>query len=176
MEKISSEYKYQNPWIKVREDQVIRPDGKRGIYGVLEKPPAVFIIPRLSNGRIILVGQFRYTTNKFSWEIPAGSCDGQKPLVAARRELWEETGYRARKWKHLAQYEVANGIGDIQGHVFLADGLYQTGKNKMGEDGIVDVKTVSLKELQTMIGSGEIKDGPSVIAFYYFLHYLKKIL
>ncbi len=166
---LSSKYKYQNPWIKIREDQVIRPDGKRGIYGVLEKPPAVFIVARLDNGKIILVSQFRYTTKRLSWEIPAGSSDGQNPLVAARRELWEETGYRARAWRKLARYEIANGIGDIDGYVFLAEGLYQTNANKKIEDGIESVKAVSVSQLRTMIDLGEIADGPSVIAFYYFL-------
>ena len=88
---------YENPWIKVREDQVLRPDGQPGIYGVVEfKNRAVGVLPVEDDGAVWLVGQYRYPLQAYSWEIPEGGCpEGETPEETARRELQEETGLTA---------------------------------------------------------------------------------
>ena len=91
---------YENAWIRVREDEVTRPDGGRGIYGVVETTaPSVFIVALTAAEEVLLVGLERYTTGRPSLEIPAGNSEGDDPLVAARRELREETGRVAGSWE-----------------------------------------------------------------------------
>ena len=87
---------YENPWIRVREDAVLRPDGEPGVYGVVEvRSPAVFVVPVTEAGEIVLVSVDRYSLGGLSWEVPAGGTDGEETLAAAVRELREETGLAA---------------------------------------------------------------------------------
>ena len=95
---------YENPWISVREDSVIRPDGESGIYGVVHyKNTAVGVLP-VEEDHVYLVGQYRYPLGRYSWEIPEGGCpEAEEPLRAAKRELREETGLEARNWRMLGE-------------------------------------------------------------------------
>ena len=95
---------YENPWISVREDEVVRPDGNLGIYGVVHyKNTAVGVLP-VEDGHVYLVGQYRYPLERYSWEIPEGGCpEDEDPLQAARRELKEETGLEATRWEKLGE-------------------------------------------------------------------------
>ena len=95
---------YENPWISVREDSVIRPDGEPGIYGVVHyKNTAVGVLP-VEDDHVYLVGQYRYPLERYSWEIPEGGCpEDEEPLRAAQRELREETGLEARNWRRLGE-------------------------------------------------------------------------
>src|SRR5687767_10409193 len=89
---------YENAWIRVREDSVVRPDGGEGIYGVVEIHDSVFVVAISPAREIYLLRMFRYTTESESIEVPAGGAGGEDPLSAARRELAEETGLHARSW------------------------------------------------------------------------------
>lgn len=125
---LRTELKYQNPWISVREDQVLNPRGGAGIYGVVSmKNKALGIIPVDADGNTWLVGQYRYPLNEYSWEIPMGGGPVALDLLeSAQRELKEETGLLARRWTRLARLHTSNSVTDEEGFVFLAEDLEQT--------------------------------------------------
>ena len=126
---LSSAVKYENPWISVREDQVLNPGGGAGIYGVVTmKNKALGIIPVDAEGNTWLVGQYRYSLNEYSWEIPMGGGPvGRDILESAQRELKEETGLLARRWTRLSRLHTSNSVTDEEGFVFLAEDLAQGG-------------------------------------------------
>ncbi len=116
---------YENAWIAVREDRVLRPDGQPGIYGVVHfRHLAIGIVPLTDDGRTILVGQYRYPLDQYSWEIPeGGGAIGVDPLESAKRELREETGLTAERWTYLGEAHLSNSVSDEVRCVFLAEGL-----------------------------------------------------
>jgi 8-oxo-dGTP pyrophosphatase MutT (NUDIX family) len=124
---LSTAPKYQNPWIKVREDQVLNPKGGAGIYGVVSmQNKAIGIIPVDADGNTWLVGQYRYTLNEYSWEIPMGGGLLDVPAVeSAQRELREETGLLAARWTRISRLHTSNSVTDEEGFVFLAEDLTQ---------------------------------------------------
>ena len=105
---------------------------------------------------------------KWTWEIPAGSTDGEKPLKAAMRELQEETGYKAKYWKLLNEIYLTPALGNNKTSVFKADGLTQTLDNIKDQEGIIDVKAFSLVEIKDMIHDGDIMDAPTIAAIYLY--------
>ncbi|GAA1126499.1 MULTISPECIES: NUDIX hydrolase [Microbacterium] len=160
---------YANSWISVREDRVTGPAGD-GIYGVVTmRNPAVFVVAVDDEDRICLVTLDRYTTGT-SIEVPAGGSDGEDPLVAARRELLEETGLEASEWTAIGTMNALNGIADAPEHVFLARGLRRAAedpKHSQAEEGIAAVTRVPFTEVLAMIADGRITDGETVAAIAY---------
>src|SRR5262249_5455565 len=116
---------YQNPWITVYHDEVLRPDSRPGIYGVVHfRNRAVGVVALDGQDRVLLVGQYRYTLAQYSWEIPeGGAAEGEEPLAAARRELLEETGYSAERWELLLRAHLSNSVSDEEAFCYLATGL-----------------------------------------------------
>ena len=165
----SSSVVYENPWIRVREDSVRRPDGSDGIYGVVEmRNPAVFIVPVTDDDEIVLVEVERYTTGRVSLEVPAGGSDGQDLLLAAQRELQEETGLVADSWEHIGSPMALNGVCHAPEHVFLARGLRASGElHEQAEEGIVGLRHVPWAEALSLVKDGSIVDGESVAALMY---------
>ncbi|HME11099.1 MAG TPA: NUDIX hydrolase [Bryobacteraceae bacterium] len=161
---IASRIAYQNPWIRVREDQVLRPDGKPGIYGVVEIPPSVGVVALNERDEIALVGQWRYTLNRYSWEIPRGGSEGHPhPLDVAKRELAEEAGVQAEQWQALGVVDVCNGVTDDVQHLFLATGIRETRAHQdPSEEIVVDWKP--LAQAVEMALAGEISEVCSVAA------------
>ena len=125
----------------MREDKVIQPDGQRGIYGVMESSPSVFIVAITTKKEIYLLRQYRYPTKIWSWEIPSGGSDGEPLLTAAKRELWEETGLEAKRWTKIGKFQAANGISNQWRFAFIAKGLKQTNSHKQKDEGIVEITT-----------------------------------
>src|SRR5205823_3716682 len=116
---------YRNPWIEVFHDEVVRPDGRPGIYGVVHfRNRAVGAVVLDDRDRILLVGQYRYTLDSYSWEIPEGGAPfGEDPLRAAQRELLEETGFTAANWIEIARAHLSNSVSDEIALIYLATEL-----------------------------------------------------
>ena len=162
---VSTREIYDNAWISVRENQVIAPDGAPGIYGVVSmKNRAVGVVPLHADGTVTLVGQFRYPTDVYSWEIPEGGCPpDEAPLECARRELREETGLTAGKLTALGgEIHLSNSVCDERGHLFLATDLEQGAAMPEGTEQL-QIKRVPLAEAVAMAMAGEINDGLSVL-------------
>ena len=175
-QKLGSKYVLENPWYKVRQDQVIRPDGKEATYNVVECGTSVFVVPVTSENKILLVKLFRYTTQHEAWEIPAGGVEkGEQPLIAAKRELEEETGMTGESWHKIGQFESMNGITDSVAYVYEAQGLSETDHNEKEEEGITRVHAFSLEEIATMIQNGEIVDALSIAALMQYVVHLQLI-
>ena len=160
---LSTEVKYQNPWISVREDQVLNPGGGRGIYGVVTmRNKALGIVPVDAEGNTWLVGQYRYPLNEYSWEIPMGGGPVELDVLeSAQRELREETGLTAIRWTRIARLHTSNSVTDEEGFVFLAEGLTQ-GAVEPEETEDLRLWKLPLTEAIRMVMDDRITDGVSV--------------
>lgn len=154
---------YENAWISIREDQVINPKGGRGIYGVVSfKNIAIGIIPIDSEGNTYLIGQYRYTLNEYSWEIPMGGGKIDIDILeSAQRELKEETGFTALKWTEIMKLHTSNSVTDEVAYVFLAEELV-AGETQFEETEDLQIKKLPLEEAINMAMCGQITDAISV--------------
>jgi 8-oxo-dGTP pyrophosphatase MutT (NUDIX family) len=150
---------YENPWIQVFHDDVDRPDGSPGIYGVVHfRSRAVGVVAVADDGRILLVGQHRYTLDEYSWEIPEGGVGEDEPLVeGARRELREETGYEAESWRELCRMTLSNSVTDERGTIFVATGL-RAGEAAPEATEDLALRWATLEEVLAEMDAGEIRD------------------
>lgn len=154
---------YQNPWIIVEEHDVINPAGKEGIYGKVSfKNKALGIIPIDNEGYTWLVGQYRYTLNTYSWEIPmgGGSLD-EDILESAKRELKEETGITAVHWQQIMRIHTSNSVTNEEGVVFIAQEL-SFGETEFEETEQIVTKKLPFTEALDMVMEGKITDCISV--------------
>lgn len=162
---LTSEEKYDNPWINVIEHQVLNPNGGKGIYGKVHfKNLAIGIIPIFENGDTILVGQYRFPINAYSWEIPEGGGKiGVEPLESAKRELLEETGLSATRWSKLLEMHLSNSVSDELAIIYVAEELMQ-GEAMPEETEQLQLKRLPLTEVFDMVMNGEITDSMSLAA------------
>jgi 8-oxo-dGTP pyrophosphatase MutT (NUDIX family) len=156
---------YENPWIRVYEDQVLRPDGKPGIYGVVHfHNRAIGVVPVDEAGGVLLVGQYRYPLDEYSWEIPeGGGAADEDPLEAARRELAEETGYSAGRWQEILRAHLSNSVTDEAAVAYLATDLRPGVARPEGTEQL-RLRWVPFTEALRMATAGEITDALSVLA------------
>ncbi len=161
---------YRNPWMRLREDDILRSNGKRGIYGVVEKDEAAIILP-IDGDRIWLVEQFRYTIQERVLELPQGGWEMavDNPEDLARGELKEETGLHAACMTCLGQLWIAYGFTRQKQHVFLATGLAQKEKEPDEEEHDILVRCVSIADFEQLILDGRVKDGCTVAAWGLYL-------
>ena len=165
---ISTRLVYENPWIRLREDQVISPTGKEGIYGVVEARLAVGVVALTEDNCVYMVGQHRYPNDIYSWEIPEGGAeDGESPLEAAQRELVEETGITASSWEPLGgEVHLSNCFTSERAFIFLARGLTR-GSSAPDETELLAIKKMALSDAIQMAEKGERQDGLSMIALLH---------
>jgi len=168
-ETLASKQVYDNPWIAVREDKVIRPDGEPGIYGVVHfKNIAMGILP-IEGDHIYLVGQYRYPLEQYSWEIPEGGRPiGEEPFRAAQRELREETGLEAKHWRLLREAYLSNSVADEYAVWFLASGLVPGERQPEGTEAL-EVRRLPLREALGMALGGQITDSLSLMAIMSYM-------
>ncbi len=171
--KLSSKYIYKNDWIKLREDKVIRPDGKNGIYSVVETRTATGVVALDSDNNIFLVGQYRYPLDIYSWEIIEGGAeDNESAIEAAKRELLEEAGIIAKSWQQLGgELHLSNCHSSEVGYVFLAKDLEFKEANPEGTE-VLEIKKMPFEKAYEMVSDGEITDCMSIIA----IERVKKII
>ena len=165
---VSTRNIYDNQWISVREDAVIRPDGDPGIYGVVHFKNIAIGVLAVENDFIYLVGQYRYPLERYSWEIPEGGCaEGEDPLDAARRELAEETGLRAKNWRKLGEAYLSNSVSDELAVCFVATELTQGERRPEGTEQL-EIRRVPFGDALRMALSGEISDAISQMAIMQY--------
>ncbi|HMX40528.1 MAG TPA: NUDIX hydrolase [Saprospiraceae bacterium] len=162
---LSERTAYENPWIRVSHREVLNPSGGPGIYGVVHfKNVAIGVVPVDERGFTWLVGQYRYTLGRYSWEIPEGGCPLGTPLLeSARRELLEEAGITAQYWTPILEMHLSNSVSDEYGVAFLAQGL-SLGESQPEETERLDLRHLPLAEAVRMVLEGEITDALSVAA------------
>ena len=167
---LASREVYRNRWMRVREDEILRSNGEKGIYGVVEKHDGAIILP-IDEERIWLVEQFRYAIQERSLELPQGSWEKEveNPEDLARGELKEELGLAAAEMTHLGTLWIAPGFLRQKLHVFLATGLTLTEKNLDAEEHDLVIRLSPWREFEQMILDGTITDGPTLSAWGLYL-------
>lgn len=165
---LSSQLIYENPWIALREDKVIDPSGKSGIYGVIHyKNLALGVIPIDEEGFTYLVGQYRYPLGQYSWEIPEGGGRLDKdPLTEIQRELLEETGLTARCWQLLLRMHLSNSVSDELALIYLAWDL-SAGIARPESTEKLQVLRLPLMDAIEWVHTGKITDSLSVAGLLY---------
>jgi 8-oxo-dGTP pyrophosphatase MutT (NUDIX family) len=163
--RLKSAVVYDNPWITVFDEKVLNPNGGESQYGRVHfKSKAIAIVPLDEDGNTWLVGQNRYTTDEYSWEVPMGGSDaGEDPIDTAKRELKEETGLTAGKLEQIMRLHPSNSITDEEGFVFVATNLEQ-GETDFDDDEKLQVRKLSLVDAIEMVKRNEITDAISVAA------------
>ncbi|MFZ0394556.1 MAG: NUDIX hydrolase [Terracidiphilus sp.] len=167
---LSSDIVYQGPLFRVTKDSIVEPGGKRSIRDVVRHNGSVVIIA-VDSGKsgkkskdpwIVMERQYRHAAGRYLWELPAGKIDaGEEALAGAQRELEEETGYRAKKWKLLHEYFASPGFLGESMKVFVAEGL-EPGKMHWDEDEEIEIRLVRLSQIMKAIDKGEIMDGKTL--------------
>lgn len=157
---------YRNPWLTLWHDEVDRPDGSPGIYGVVHfEHLAVGVVALDARHRVALVGQHRYTLDRLSWEIPEGGARrDEDPLEGARRELREETGVTARTWRLLGTCDISNSVTDEVAWLYLATDLDHGEQSLEASEGDLEVRWEPFEEVVAMCRDGRITDAMTIIA------------
>ncbi len=163
---LASREVYRNPWMRVREDEILRSNGQRGIYGVVDKDDCAIILP-IDGDRIWLVEQFRYTIGQRALELPQGGWeqDNVDPEALARGELREETGLTAGRMTELPWMWVAYGFARQRQHVFVAEELVPGPYQRDPEESDMEVVRLPIAAFEQKLKNGEIRDVCTLAAW-----------
>ena len=164
---LSTRIAYQNRWTRIREDQILHPDGSAGLYGVVERADFALIVP-LDHGYLTLVEQFRYPVRTRVWEFPMGMWEeapDTDPAVLAAAELKEETGLVAGLMHHAGEVFQAPGYCTQRGHVFLATDLTQGEPDREPTEDDMVCGRFSVAEFEAMIRTGQVRESMTLAAF-----------
>ncbi|MGA8232236.1 MAG: NUDIX hydrolase [Candidatus Acidiferrales bacterium] len=165
---LSQKTLYHGKVFDVRRDHLIEPAGLEVTRDLVVHPGSVVVLPIFDDGRILLIRQYRHSAAQYLWELVAGRIDhGEKPRAAARRELSEETGYTARRFRKLLHLYPTPGFVQESLHIFAAEGL-RAGQAHPEEDEKIEPRILSLGEAEKWIRNGTIFDGKSVAAILYY--------
>jgi ADP-ribose pyrophosphatase len=178
-ELLSSEVVFEGPLFIIRHDKLIEPGGKRSERDVIRHNGSVVILA-LDNSKdkkdpwIVIERQYRHAANQFLWELPAGKLDGgEGALDGAKRELEEETGYRAKKWRPLLEYYASPGFLGESMRVFVAEELIP-GDAHPEDDEEIELRLVKLSDVLGMIEKGAILDGKTLTSVLLYARLLGK--
>ena len=172
-EKLDSEVVFDGCLLHVRRDRVRLPNGAETKREYITHPGAVVVLALRDNGNLLLERQFRYSLGRVFVELPAGKIDaGEEPLVAAQRELLEETGYTAEDWRHLGVIHPCIGYSNERIEIFLARRLTQVSGQQLDHNEFLDVLELSPQEVAEAIRQGSITDAKTITALYW----LEKVL
>ena len=163
---VSGEDVFKGKLLHVVRDIITLPNGRAGTREYIKHPGAACIVAEFENGKLLLERQYRYPMGKVMIEFPAGKLDrGENPLVAAQRELKEETGYWARSWHTLGHMHPLIAYADEVIHLFHANGLVQ-GEAKLDQNEFLDLFAANPEEITAMIADNRISDGKTIVAFF----------
>lgn len=174
---ISSKVVYQGPLFRVLRDKLIEPGGVHSERDVIRHNGSVVILAIDSskskkNPWVVMERQYRHAANQYLWELPAGKLEaGEDPEAGGKRELAEETGYTAKKWKPLVEYYASPGFLGESMKVFLAEGL-AAGEARPEEDEKIELRLVKLMDVVKMIEKGAIKDGKTLSSILLYTRLL----
>ena len=165
---LSSDVRYDNPWIEVTHHDVLTPAGTPGIYGTVHfKTRALGVVVLDDDLNTWLVGQYRYALDSYSWEIPEGGGDPAiDPLLSIKRELKEDTGIDATNWRRLLEMDLSNSVSDEIATMYLATGL-SFGKAAPEETESLTLRSLPFEDAYQMVLRGEIRDSMSVTAILH---------
>lgn len=170
---LSSEIVYEGKVFGIRRDEVIEPTGVRTTREMITHPGSVVVLPVLPDGRVLLIQQYRYAARQYLWELVAGRMDGgETPEEGAARELREETGYRAKKFKIFLEFFPTPGFLEEKMYLLLAEGL-TPGEAEPEEDEKIVVRAYTHKELDEMLRKKKLRDAKTIAGLLYYLRYLR---
>src|SRR5712692_4934638 len=169
---IRSQIIYKGPVFGIRRDEVIEPSGLRATREVITHPGSVVVLPVLSDGRILLIRQYRHAARQYLWELVAGRMDpGETPKVAAARELMEETGYRAKRMRVFLDVFPTPGFLEERMFILLAEGL-TAGEAEPEEDEKIISRVYNREQLEEMIRDGKLRDAKSIAGILFYFRFL----
>lgn len=170
---VSSKSVYKNRWISVREDNVVRPGGQNGIFGVIEMVAGSSILPIDVDNNVLLVKEFKYAVNRETIEVISGGIDkDETPLDAAKRELREEVGVDAADWTDLGSVDPFTTIVSSPNHIFLAQGLSHFDA-KPDEGEVLERITMPYEQALKMVMDGEITHAASCVLILKARQFIK---
>jgi len=157
----------------VRRDEVVEPGGVRAIREVITHPGSVVVLPVFEDGRILMIRQYRHATRQYLWELVAGRIDeGATVNKAAARELKEETGYKARRFREFLDMFPTPGFLEERMHLLLAEGLTEGEAEPEADEKIIS-HAYRVEELKQMMKNGKLRDGKSIAGILYYLTFLR---
>ena len=169
----SSERIYSSPWVGLRRDLLELPGGGSQEHHVVEIPDAAVVVPQLADGRVLLIGQYRYVHQRTHWELPAGRiAAGETPAQAAARELLEETGHAAERLEDLPGFYPTNGISAHFAHSFVALGCARIAEQTLEPAERILCRAFTRTEIEALLDTGRVLDAFAALPLLYYLrHY-----
>ncbi|MBZ5660647.1 MAG: NUDIX hydrolase [Acidobacteriia bacterium] len=172
---LKSEILYQGKVFRLQRDTVIEPGGVRADRDIIVHPGSVVVLPIFEDGRVLLIRQYRHSVGEFLWELVAGRKEpGETPVAGARRELLEETGYTARRLRKLMRVVPTPGFVNEWMWIFAAEGL-QRGEAQPEEDEKISARKFTLKQVDSMIKKGTLRDAKSICGVLYYMRFQKRL-